>query len=148
MKDQISTQTIGHDKINQLRHVKFFRDTDGIMSQMKKQSDIMRPKFDVVVNTLEREFSENSIVSWTKPNGGYVVSVNLLDGCAKRTVKLCADAGVKLTDAGATFPYGIDPRDRNIRIAPTYPSLDEMKDAIEIFCVCTKLASLEKLLNK
>ena len=148
IKDQISTQTIGHDKINQLRHVKFFRNVEGIMAQMKKQADIMRPKFEVVVNTLEREFSENTIAEWTKPNGGYFVSVNLLDGCAKRTVKLCAEAGVKLTDAGATFPYGIDPRDRNIRIAPTYPSLEEMKGAIEIFCVCVKLASLEKLLNK
>ena len=148
IKDQMSTQTIGHDKLNQLRHVKFFKSVDGIMEQMRKQAEIMRPKFETVITTLNKEFSENAIVTWTVPNGGYFISVNLLDGCAKRTVQLCAEAGVKLTDAGATFPYGIDPRDRNIRIAPTYPSLEEMTSAIEIFCVCAKLAALEKLLNK
>ncbi len=147
IKDQISTQTIGHDKINQLRHVKFFKDADGVMAQMKKQADIMRPKFEVVLKALEREFGENKIASWTHPKGGYFISVNLLDGCAKRTVQLCSEAGVKLTEAGATFPYGIDPRDRNIRIAPTYPTLEELTDAVEIFCVCAKLASLETLLR-
>ncbi len=145
IKDQISTQTIGHDKINQLRHVKFFKDANGVMAQMKKQADMMRPKFEVVLKALEREFGENKIAWWTNPKGGYFISVNLLDGCAKRTVQLCAEAGVKLTEAGATFPYGIDPRDRNIRIAPTYPTLEELTDAVEIFCVCVKLASLESL---
>ena len=147
IKDQISTQTIGHDKINQLRHVKFFRDVDGVMAQMKKHADIMRPKFEAVLNALEKYFSENAIATWTHPKGGYFISVNLLDGCAKRTVQLCAEAGVKLTDAGATFPYGNDPRDRNIRIAPTYPTLEELKDAAEVFCLCARLASLEKLLG-
>lgn len=148
IKDQISTQTIGHDKINQLRHVKFFKDADGVMAQMKKQADIMRPKFEAVLNALEKDFSENKIASWTSPKGGYFISVDLLDGCAKRTVQLCAEAGVKLTEAGATFPYGKDPRDRNIRIAPTYPTLEELQGAAEVFCICVKLASLEKLLNK
>lgn len=147
IKDQISTQTIGYDKLNQLRHVKFFKDIDGIMIQMKKHADIMRPKFEAVLNALEKYFGENEIVTWTHPRGGYFISVNLLDGCAKRTVQLCAEAGVKLTDAGATFPYGNDPRDRNIRIAPTYPTLEELKDAAEVFCLCTRLASLEKLLG-
>ena len=147
VKDQISTQTIGHDKINQLRHVKFFGDVDGIMAQMKKHADIMRPKFEAVLNALDKYFSENAIATWTHPKGGYFISVNLLDGCAKRTVQLCAEAGVKLTDAGATFPYGNDPRDRNIRIAPTYPTLEELKDAAEVFCLCARLASLEKLLG-
>ena len=143
IKDQISTQTIGHDKLNQLRHVKFFKNVDGIMTQMKKHADIMRPKFEAVLEALNRHFSENGIASWTNPRGGYFVSVNLPDGCAKRTVQLCAEAGVKLTDAGATFPYGNDPRDRNIRIAPTYPTLSELKEAAEIFCICSKLAALE-----
>ncbi len=146
IRDQISTQTIGHDKLNQLRHVKFFKNVDGVMAQMKKQADIMRPKFEIVLDALSANFSENKIASWTHPKGGYFVSVDLIDGCAKRTVQLCAEAGVKLTDAGATYPYGIDPRDRNIRIAPTYPTVDEMKGAIEVFCLCAKLAALEKLL--
>lgn len=147
-KDQIFTQTIGHDKLNMLRHVKFFKDVDGIMAQMKKQADFIRPKFELVLSALEREFSENKILDWTNPKGGYFISVNLLDGCAKRAVQLCAEAGVKLTEAGATFPYGIDPRDRNIRLAPTYPTLEELRGAVEVFCLCVKLATLEKLLNK
>ncbi len=147
IKDQISTQTIGHDKLNQLRHVKFFKDVDGIMLQMKKHASVMRPKFEIVLGALNENFSENNIVSWTNPKGGYFISVNLLDGCAKRTVALCAEAGVKLTEAGATFPYGIDPRDRNIRIAPTYPTCEELAGAVEVFCVCARLACIEKLLQ-
>lgn len=147
MKEQIFTQTIGHDKLNQLRHVKFFKDADGVLAQMKKHADIMRPKFEVVLNALEKYFAENPVAVWTRPNGGYFISVDLLDGCAKRTVELCANAGVKLTEAGATFPYGVDPRDRNIRIAPTYPTLAELTDAIEVFCLCARIACLEKLNN-
>ncbi|MBE6700877.1 MAG: aminotransferase class I/II-fold pyridoxal phosphate-dependent enzyme [Ruminococcaceae bacterium] len=146
-KEHMSTQTIGHDKINQMRHVKFFKDVDGITSQMKKHADIMRPKFEAVIETLEKNFAENKIVTWTKPRGGYFISVNLLDNTAKRTVELCAEAGVKLTEAGATFPYGIDPRDRNIRIAPSYPTIEELKDAIEVFCVCARLACVETLIK-
>ena len=141
-------QTIGHDKINQARHVKFFKDREGVLAHMKKHADILRPKFDVVLKTLNREFENGDIASWTNPLGGYFVSLDLLDGCAKKTVQMCADTGVKLTDAGATHPYGIDPRDRNIRIAPSYPSVDELKTAIEVLCVCAKIVCIEKLLNK
>jgi len=145
---QMFGQTIGHDKINQARHVKFFRDVDGIRAHMKKHAAIMRPKFEIVISTLEREFENGDIASWTKPLGGYFISLDLLDGCAKKTVELCAQAGVKLTDAGATYPYGIDPRDRNIRIAPSYPTVDELREAIEVLCVCAKITCLERMLNK
>ncbi len=148
IKAQISTQTIGHDKLNQLRHVKFFKNTEGIMAQMKKHADIMRPKFEIVLNALSKEFTENNIITWTHPKGGYFISVDLLDGCAKRTVQLCEEAGVKLTEAGATYPYGNDPRDRNIRIAPTYPTTDELSAAVEIFCLCVKYAAIEKLISE
>lgn len=141
-------QTIGHDKINQARHVKFFKDVEGVKAHMMKHAAIMRPKFDVVISSLEREFENGDIASWTKPLGGYFVSLDLLDGCAKKTVQMCAEAGVKLTDAGATHPYGIDPRDRNIRIAPSYPTVEELREAIEVLCVCAKITCLERMLNK
>ncbi len=147
MKDQLSTQTIGYDKINQLSHVMLLRDAEGVKKHMKKHAKIIRPKFEAILNKFREEFSENNIIEWTNPKGGYFISVNLLDGCAKRAAELCAEAGVKLTPAGATYPYGIDPRDRNIRLAPTYPTVDELKEAIDIFCVCTKLATLEKLVK-
>ena len=139
-------QTIGHDKINQARHVKFFKDKEGVRAHMKRHAAIMRPKFDVVLSTLESELENGDIASWTHPLGGYFVSLDLLDGCAKRTVQMCAEVGVKLTEAGATYPYGNDPRDRNIRIAPSYPSVEELKTAIEVLCVCAKISCLEKLL--
>jgi len=139
-------QTIGHDKINQARHVKFFKNAEGVRSHMKRHAAIMRPKFDMVLSTLEREFENGDIASWTHPLGGYFVSLDLLDGCAKRTVQMCAEAGVKLTEAGATHPYGKDPRDRNIRIAPSYPSVEELSLAINVLCVCAKIVCLEKLL--
>lgn len=145
MKSEISTQTIGPDKINQLRHIKYFKNTENILSHMKKHAELIRPKFEVVLNALEKNFAENKIVTWTKPNGGYFISVNVSDNCAKRTVQLCKEAGVVLTDAGATFPYGKDPRDRNIRIAPTYPTVEELQGAIDVFCICAKLATLEIL---
>ncbi|MBQ5747081.1 MAG: aminotransferase, partial [Clostridia bacterium] len=144
---QMSVQTIGHDKLNQLRHVRFYKNLDGIVAHMRKHADIIRPKFETVISAFERDFTDNRIMNWTNPRGGYFISVNLMDGCAKRTVQLCAEAGVVLTGAGATFPYGKDPHDSNIRIAPTYPSLEELSDAVEVFCLCVKLATLEKLLN-
>jgi DNA-binding transcriptional MocR family regulator len=140
-------QTIGHDKINQARHAKFFKDKDFVVNHMKKHAEIMKPKFDAVLSTLEREFENGDIACWTNPKGGYFISLDLLDGCAKRTVQMCAEAGVKLTEAGATHPYGIDPRDRNIRIAPSYPTLDELKSAIEVLAVCAKIVCLENLLK-
>ena len=141
-------QTIGHDKINQGRHVKFFDNAQNVRAHMMKHAAIMRPKFDVVLSALEREFENGDIASWTKPLGGYFISLDLLDGCAKKTVEMCAETGVKLTDAGATYPYGIDPRDRNIRIAPSYPTIDELKEAAEVLCVCAKITCLERMLNK
>lgn len=146
MTKHMSTQTIGPDKLNQLRHVKFFGNTDNIMAQMKKHADLIRPKFETVISALRENFTDNKILEWTEPRGGYFISVNLADGTAKRTVELCSGAGVKLTGAGATFPYGRDPRDRNIRIAPTYPTLSELKGAIEVFCLCAKIAYIEKII--
>lgn len=145
-KEQLAFQTIGPDKLNQLRHVRFFKDLDGIHAHMKEHAAIIRPKFEAVLDCFDKELSNTGLADWTKPRGGYFISFNTLDGCAKRTVELCREAGVKVTPAGATFPYGIDPRDRNIRIAPTFPPLEELKIAVKLFCLCTKLASIEKLL--
>ena len=144
---QLFVQTIGHDKINQARHVKFLKNAKGVEEHMKLHAALLRPKFDAVIQAFEKELLPLGIATFTKPLGGYFVSLDLLDGCAKKTVKMCADAGVKLTDAGATFPYGIDPRDRNIRIAPTYPCLEDLKKALEVLCVCAKIATLESLLS-
>jgi len=138
-------QCISYDKINQLRHVKYFKNVDGIMEHMAKHRAIIAPKFNLVLDMLDSEVGELGILEWNKPNGGYFISVNTLEGCAKRVVQLCAEAGVVLTSAGATFPYGKDPHDRNIRIAPTYPPLAELEAAMKIFCVSVKLASAEKL---
>ena len=138
-------QCISYDKINQLRHVKYFKNVDGIMEHMAKHRGIIAPKFQLVLDMLDAEVAELGVLEWNKPNGGYFISVNTLEGCAKRVVQLCAEAGVVLTSAGATFPYGKDPLDRNIRIAPTYPPLDELEAAMKIFCVSVKLASAEKL---
>lgn len=146
MKEQMACQTIGYDKLNQLRHAKFFKSYAGILEHMKKHRDIIKPKFDAVLDALEREIEPLGIAEWSKPKGGYFVSYDGMDGTAKRVVELCKEAGVTLTGAGAAFPYGKDPRDRNIRIAPTYPTLEELKQAIEIFCVAVKAASAEKML--
>ena len=140
-------QTIGHDKLNQLRHVRFFKDLDGLHEQMRRHADIIRPRFELVLSTLENELGELGIGEWTKPHGGYFISFDSLDGCAKRIVGLAKEAGVVMTGAGATFPYGKDPRDRNIRIAPTYPSMEELAEAAKIFVLCVKLASVEKFLE-
>lgn len=147
IKKRYSIQTIGFDKLNQLKHDRFFKNMDSLKKHMAKHRAIIEPKFQVVLDTLSKEFSDNNIASWNTPKGGYFISINLMDGCAKRVVELCKNAGVTLTSAGATYPYKIDPKDSNIRLAPTYPSLDELKLAIKLFCLCVKIASLEKLLN-
>lgn len=147
MKKQMNVQMISHDKINQLRHVRFFKDLDGIKAHMRKQAAILRPRFEAVDEILTRELGGLGIGTWTKPHGGYFVSFDSLDGCAKAIVAKCKDAGVVMTGAGATYPYGKDPHDSNIRIAPSFPSLDELKMAAEIFCVCVKLVSIDKLLE-
>ncbi|MGN0383212.1 MAG: aminotransferase class I/II-fold pyridoxal phosphate-dependent enzyme, partial [Eubacterium sp.] len=147
IKNQMSIQTIGHDKLNQLRHCRFFGDFNGMKEHMKKHAAILRPKFETVLNTLETELGELGIAEWTKPKGGYFISLNTMDGCAKKVVGLCKEAGLILTPAGATFPYGNDPHDSNIRIAPTYPSPQELADACKVFVLCLKLASVEKILE-
>ena len=144
----LSVQTIGHDKLNQLRHVRYFKNLDGIKKHMMLHAQLIRPKFKAVIDTLESGLGGLGIGSWYNPKGGYFVSFDSLDGCAKRIVKLAADAGVKMTGAGATYPYGKDPRDSNIRIAPTYPSAEELQAAMNVFVTCVKLASVEKLLEK
>lgn len=136
--------TIGPDKINQLRHVRFYKDLDGIKAHMDKHAAIIAPKFAAVDKALTEAFAGTGLANWTKPEGGYFVSVDLVDGCASETVKLCAEAGVKLTASGACFPYGKDPRDRNIRIAPTMPTVDELQRAMEVFCTTAKMVCLKK----
>ncbi len=142
----MTVQTIGHDKINQLRHARFFKDIDGLNAHMKKHAEVLRPKFAAVLDTLEEELAGLEIGTWVKPRGGYFVSFNAMPGCAKAIVKMCKDLGVVMTGAGATFPYGKDPEDSNIRIAPTFPSIEEMQDASKVFVLCVKLASVNKLL--
>ncbi len=146
IKNQMTVQTIGFDKLNQLRHCKFFKNYDGIKEHMKKHAAIIQPKFSVVLYVLNKEIAPLGIGKWVSPKGGYFVSFDAMEGCAKRIVSLAAEAGVVMTGAGATYPYGKDPKDSNIRIAPTFPSVDELRQAMEIFCVCVKLASVEKLL--
>lgn len=145
IKKLISFQTIGHDKINQMRHVKFFGGYQGIKNHMMKHAELLRPKFDVVAKSLKESLDGLGIADWTEPKGGYFVSFNTLDGCAKRTVALCKEAGVVMTGAGATYPYGKDPKDSNIRIAPSLPPVEELQKACEVFVTSVKLASLEKL---
>ena len=147
IKAQMSVQTIGHDKLNQLRHVLFYKDMQGVMAHMAKHAAIIAPKFRAVLDALEENFAHNPILRWREPKGGYFISVDLLPGCAKRTVALCKEAGVVLTGAGATFPYGRDPQDSNLRLAPTYPPVSELQTAIALFCLCAKLATVEKLLQ-
>lgn len=147
IRKSLTIQTIGHDKINQLRHVKYFKNLDGINSQMKKHANILKPKFDMVLQILENELGGKEIASWNKPNGGYFVSLNTLDNCAKEVEKLSLEAGVVLTKAGATYPYGKDPRDRNIRIAPTLPPVEELNKAIEILSISVQLVSARKALS-
>lgn len=146
IKRSLTIQTIGYDKINQLRHARYFKNFDGIKEHMKKHAALMRPKFEAVIETLERELGGLGIGAWTKPNGGYFISFESMEGCAKAIVAKCKEAGVTLTGAGATYPYGKDPRDSNIRIAPSFPTPEEMAMATELFVLCVKLVSVEKLL--
>ena len=147
IKAQLAIQTIGHDKVNQLRHVRFFGDIHGLVEHMRLHADILRPKFEMVINTLESELGGLEIGSWTTPKGGYFISFDSLEGCAKQIVAKAKKAGVVMTGAGATYPYGKDPRDSNIRIAPTYPSQEDLRTAMKIFTLCVKLVSIDKLLN-
>ena len=147
IKKHMSIQTIGPDKLNQLRTIRYLKNAEGVRAHMKKLAAELRPKFDIVLETLERELGGTGLATWTKPKGGYFIAIDTLDNCAKETVALAKKAGVVLTGAGATFPYRNDPRDRNIRIAPTYPTVDELRKAIELFCVCVKLAGVNKLLE-
>ena len=148
IKQQLSAQTIGPDKLNQLRHVRFFKNLGGIEEHMRRHAALIRPKFEAVIESFERDLSGTGIGRWTNPRGGYFISFDAPDGCARRTVQLCMEAGVKVTPAGATFPYGKDPHDSNIRIAPTFPPVNELKTAMQLFCLCVKMAAVEKLLAK
>jgi DNA-binding transcriptional MocR family regulator len=147
VKKTMTIQSIGYDKINQLRHVQYFKNMDGIRARMKQHADIMRPKFEAVLEVLDRELSGLGIASWLKPNGGYFISFETMEGCAKAVVAKCKEAGVVLTGAGATYPYGIDPKDSNIRIAPSFPTPEEMAMAADLFVLCVKLVSVNKLLE-
>ncbi len=147
IKKQLRCQTIGHDKVNQLRHVRFFKDFNGLVAHMARHAEILRPKFETVEEILERELGGLGIGNWTKPRGGYFISFDSLPGCAKAIVDHAKKAGVTMTPAGATWPYGKDPEDKTIRIAPTYPPLADLKVAAELFALCVKLVSAEKLLE-
>ena len=147
IKKQLTIQTIGHDKLNQLRHVRFFKDINGLKEHMRQHAEFIRPKFEAVESVFEEELGGLGIGSWTEPKGGYFISFDAMDGCAKAIVAKCKEAGVKLTGAGATFPYGKDPKDSNIRIAPSFPTPEEMKQAADLFVLCVKLVSVEKLLE-
>lgn len=145
IKNKYKFQTIGYDKLNMLRHVRFFGDFEGMKAHMKKHAEVLRPRFDIVVNKLGENLDELGIIRYNRPRGGYFVCVDVLDGTAKRVVELCKEAGVNLTGAGATYPYGNDPHDSNIRIAPSFPTLEDLSKAMDVFCVCARLAALEKL---
>lgn len=147
IKNRLNCQTISYDKMNQLRHVRFFKNLDGIKAHMKKHAAIMKPKFDMVIDHLENELGGLGIASWIDPKGGYFISLDVMDGCAKRVGELCKEAGVTLTTIGATYPYFNDPKDSNIRIAPSLPPVAELDTATRILCVSVKLAAIEKLLG-
>lgn len=147
IKKQMTVQTIGHDKINQLRHVKYFKDFEGIKKHMMKHAEKMRPKFEAVLTMLDKELKDAEIAAWTNPKGGYFISLDVMNGCAKKIVNMCKDAGMVLTGAGATYPYKKDPDDSNIRIAPSYATPEELIEASKILIVCTKIATIEKMLE-
>ncbi len=146
IKNRLTIQTIGYDKVNMLRHIRFFKNADAVYEHMKLHAAVLGPKFQLVLNTLEKRLGALGIAAWHKPNGGYFVSVNLLESCATETVRLLKEAGVVITPAGATYPYRHDPHDSNLRLAPSYPPLDELRLAIDLFCVCAQLACAKKLL--
>lgn len=147
IKKTLTLRTIGYDKVNQLRHARYFQNLEGMLAHMKKHADIIRPKFEAVLTVLEQELGGLGIGEWTKPLGGYFISFEAMEGCAKEIVARCKELGVVLTGAGATFPYGKDPKDSNIRIAPTYPTAEEMAQATDVFVLCVKMVSVEKLLQ-
>ncbi len=147
IKSVMTYQTISHDKLNQLRHVHFFKNAEGLHAHMAKLAEEMKPKFEIVLKTLDKELAGTGLLTWTTPKGGYFVAVDTIEGCAKETVRLVKEAGVVMTGAGATYPYKNDPADTNIRIAPTYPTCDELQQAMDVFCVCVKLAAVNKLLE-
>ena len=147
IKSRLSAQIISYDKMNQHRHVVFFGDANGVLNHMKKHAAILKPKFDIVIKTLNEELAGKGIASWFAPKGGYFISLDVMDGCAKRVGELCKEAGVTLTSVGATYPYGKDPNNKNIRIAPSFPPVDELSLAAELLCICTRLAAAEKLLG-
>ncbi len=147
IKKQLSVATIGHDKVNQLRHVRFFKDIHGMEEHMKKHAAILRPKFEMIINTFEEELAGREVGSWIAPKGGYFISFEALEGCAKDIVAKAKKAGVTMTPAGAPYPYGKDPKDSTIRIAPSYPTTEDLKMATDIFVTCVKLVSVEKILE-
>jgi Transcriptional regulators containing a DNA-binding HTH domain and an aminotransferase domain (MocR family) and their eukaryotic orthologs len=147
IKSVMAMQTICHDKLNQLRHARYFDSAEKIYTHMKKHAALLRPKFSAVCDAFERELAETGVADWNRPRGGYFISLNISDGCAKKVYNLMNELGVKLTPAGATFPYGFDPHDRNLRIAPTYPNINELTTAVNALCVCVKIACIEKLLG-
>jgi DNA-binding transcriptional MocR family regulator len=146
-KKQMAFQTIGPDKLNQLRHLKFFKNVAGIEDHMKKHAAILKPKFEAVQNTLNKDLAGKNIADWSRPRGGYFVSIDTMEGCAAAVVQMAAEAGVKLTPAGSTFPYLRDPLDRNIRIAPSFPPLEEIETAIQLVAICIQLVSIEKIMT-
>ncbi len=146
IKKRFNTQMIGHDKLNQLRHAKYFKNLDGIKAHMKKHAALIEPKFNVVIDTFEKELAGTGLASWTKPNGGYFISLDTQQCSAMRVGELCKSLGVVLTSVGATYPYGKDPEDKNIRIAPTFPSVTDIGKAAEVLCLCIKLATIEKMM--
>ena len=147
IKKRLNVQTISYDKMNQHRHVEFFGDADGVRAHMKKHAEILKPKFDMVLRHLDNELSGKCIASWFNPKGGYFISLDVMEGCAKRVGELCKEAGVVLTSVGATYPYGKDDKDSNIRIAPSFPPVAELDMAAELLCICVQLACIEKLLG-
>lgn len=147
LKKRLGYQTIGHDKLNQLRHARMFASAKEVKEHMMKLADILRPKFEAVLNEFETELSGKGIARWTSPKGGYFISLYVPEGCAKRVAELCAEAGMILTSAGATYPYGKDPKDSNLRIAPSFPSVEEIKKASALLCTAVKYAALEKLIG-
>ena len=148
VKKSMTIQTIGHDKINQLRHVKFFKDINGINQHMEAQAKVLCPKFQAVLDVLEEKLAPCNIASWNQPKGGYFISLETIDGCAKKAISMCKDAGLVLTGAGATYPYHKDPKDSNIRIAPSFPLPEELREAAKILVLCVKIAAIDVLLNK
>ncbi|MDO4730754.1 MAG: aminotransferase [Clostridia bacterium] len=147
-KNRYCYQTIGYDKLNQLRHIRFLKDIDTLKAHMKKHGRIIKPRFDVILDYFDREFKDINDITWTSPKGGYFIALKLPNGCAKRAVSLCSDAGLILTPAGATHPYGVDPDDSTLRIAPTFSSVDDISKASDLLCLCVKIAVLEKALDE